>query len=78
MQSITQLPFSTLVSNEFLQTFELLYATIISARVVKNIMIVIGEYKFVVNVVLAWLAPCLEVTEEKYYLSLTLDGSCST
>jgi hypothetical protein len=80
MQSVSQSPFSTLASNEFLQNFKFLCATRFdSARIVKNVTQMIGEHKFVVDVVLASLAPCLEATEREVLLSLTsIDGSSLT
>ncbi len=67
MQSVSQSLFSTLASNEFLQNPEFLYTTRLnSARVMKYVTLMIGEDKFVVDRVLASLAPCLEATEEKY------------
>ena len=66
MQSVSQSPFSTLVSNELLQNFEFLCATRLdSPRIVKNITLVVGEHKFVVNAVLASLAPSLEIIGDK-------------
>jgi hypothetical protein len=68
MQPIAQLVFSTLAPNEFLQNLEFLFATRLdSPRIVKNVARMIGEHKFVVDRVLASLAPCLEATEEKYF-----------
>jgi hypothetical protein len=65
MQSVSQLPFSTLALNEFLQNPEFFRATRLDApRIVKNVTLIVGEHKFVVNTVLASLAPCLEATEE--------------
>jgi hypothetical protein len=67
MQSETQPPFSTFASNELLQDFEFLFATRLDTpRVVKNVTLVIGEHKFVVDPVLASLVPCLEATKDKY------------
>jgi hypothetical protein len=66
MQSILQLPSPTLASNEFLQYPEFLCATRLdSPRVVKNVTLMIGEHKLVVDAMLASLdpAPMLEGTE---------------
>ena len=66
MQSITQKPLCTLVANEGLQDLEFIYATRLdTAKVMKNETLMIGEHKFVVDAVLASLAPCSEATEEK-------------
>ncbi len=68
MQSVSQSPFSTLALNEFLQNPKFLYATRLnSPRIVKNVTVIIGEDKFVVDIVLASLALCLKATEEMYY-----------
>jgi hypothetical protein len=68
MQSLAQSAFSTLALNEFLQNLKFLGATgLDSPRIVKNVARMIGEHKFVVDRVLAALAPCLETTEEKYF-----------
>ena len=68
MQSVTQSPFSTLALNEFLQNPKFFYATRLnSPRIVKNVTVMIGEDKFVVDVVLASLALCLKAAEEIYY-----------
>ena len=68
MQSRIQFPLSTLALNEFLQNLEFLCATRLdSARVVKNVALMIGEHEFVVDGVLASLVPCLEATKEKYH-----------
>jgi hypothetical protein len=57
VQSKLQLLFLALASNEFLQNAEFLCATCLdSARIVKNVAPMIGEHKFVVDVVLASLA----------------------
>jgi hypothetical protein len=67
MQSVSQSLFSTLASNEFLQNFEFLCATRLdSTRIVKNITLVIGEHKLVVDPVFASLVLCLGTTKEKY------------
>ena len=66
MQSRAQSPLSTLASNEFLQDPEFLCATgFDSARIVKNVAPMIGEYKFIVDTVLASLVLGLEATEER-------------
>jgi hypothetical protein len=68
MQSVLQSPFSALVSNEFLQNCEFLRATRLdSTRIVKNITLVIGEHKLVVDGVFASLVLCLGSTREKYH-----------
>ena len=68
MQPVSKSPFFTPVSNEVLQNVEFLYITRFdSPRIVKNVTLMVGEHKFVVDVVLASLAPCSEITEEKYY-----------
>ena len=68
MQSIAQLLFAAFALNEFLQNLEFLRASCLdSARVVKNVTLMIGEHEFVVDSVLASLGPCLEATEEKHY-----------
>ena len=68
MQSVSQLPFSTLALNEFSQNFEFFYATRFdSTRIVKSVAVIVGEHKFIVDAVLASLAPCsLEATEDMY------------
>ena len=59
MQSVSQSLLSTLALNEFLQNLEFLYATRLnSPRIVKNVTVIIGEDKFVVDIVLASLALC--------------------
>jgi hypothetical protein len=59
--------FSTLATNEFSQSLELLCTTRLdSARIVKNVARMIGEHKFIVDVVLASLARCQWANEEKY------------
>ena len=69
MQFVSQSLFSTLASNEFFQDLEFLFVTCLdSLRIVKNITLMIGEHKLVVDPVLASLAPCLEAaTDEKYH-----------
>jgi hypothetical protein len=67
MQFMTQSPFSALAYNEFLQDPEFLCATgLDSPRIVKNVAIMVGEHKFVVDRVFASLAPWLEASEAKY------------
>ena len=59
MQSVFQPPFSTLASNEVFQDLELLYATrLYSLGIMKHITLMVGEHQFVVDQVLAALAPC--------------------
>jgi hypothetical protein len=66
MQSILQTLFSTLASNEFFQDIKFLFVTgLDSLRIVKNITLVIGEHKGIIDAVLAPLASCLEATKEK-------------
>ena len=68
MQSVSQLGFSTLALNEFFQDLEFLFITRLdSLRIVKNITLVVGEDKLVVDPVLASLAVCLEATAERYH-----------
>ena len=60
MQFVSQLLFSALASNEILQGLEFVNAArLYSLRIVKDITLVIGENEFVVDVVLAPLAPWL-------------------
>jgi hypothetical protein len=55
--SVSQLPFRRPLSNKFLHDLQLLVATgFESARVVKYVAIVIGEHKFILDVVLAALS----------------------
>jgi hypothetical protein len=66
VQFVSQTLFSTLALNKFFQDLEFLFVTSLdSLRIVKNITLVIGEHKRVVDAVLASLASCLEATEEK-------------
>ena len=59
--------FFTLASNELLYNLEFLCATRFdTTRIVKNVTLMIGEHKFVVDLVLASLALCSDVIEEKY------------
>ena len=67
MQFVSQFVFSTLALDEFFQDLEFLFITgLYSLRIMKNIALVIGEHKLVVDAVLASLTSCLEATEEKY------------
>ena len=67
MQLVSQSPFSTLAFNEFLQNHEFLYATRLdSPGIVKNVTVMIGEHKCVVDAVLAPLVTRLEATVEMY------------
>ena len=67
MQFFSQYLLSTLALDELLQNLEFFYATRLnSPRIVKNVSVIIGEDKFVVNIVLASLALCLKATEETY------------
>lgn len=67
MQFGSQSPFSTLALNEFFQDVEFLYAARLdSLRIMKDITPMIGEHKFIVDIVLASLDPCSsKATEEK-------------
>jgi hypothetical protein len=57
VQFVSQTPFSTLALNEVFQGLDFLFvAGLDSLRIVKNIALVIGEHKFVVDAVLASLA----------------------
>jgi hypothetical protein len=57
MQFVAQFLFSALASNEVFQDLEFFNATRLdSFRIVKNIALMIGEHKFVVDLVLAPLA----------------------
>ena len=52
--------------NELFQSLEFLRATRLdSTRIVKNITRMIGEHKFVIDEVLASLAPCQWANEER-------------
>ena len=67
MQFVFKALFSTLAPNECSQDLEFLFVTSLdSLRIVKNITLVIGEDKLVVDPVLASLALWSETTEEKY------------
>ena len=67
MQFVLYLFFSTLATNELFQCLEFLYATALdSARIVKNVTRMIGEHKFIVDGMLASLAPCQWANEEEY------------
>ena len=67
MQSVSQVLFSTLALNEAFQDLKcLLVARLDSLRIMKNIALVIGEYKLVVDAMLASLASYLEANGEKY------------
>ena len=68
VQSVLQSVFSTLAVDKFLQDLEFLFVTRLdSLRIVKNITLVVGEDKLVVDPVLASLAVCLEATAERYH-----------
>ena len=81
MQFVPQLVFSALASNEVFQDLEFFNATRLnSLRIVKDITRMIGEHKFVVDLVLAPLAPWLTKgnrTEASLLLTFT-DGSSLT
>ena len=67
MQSVSQVLFSTLALNETFQDHMCLLVTRLdSSRIVKNIALVIGKYKLIVDAMLASLASCLKATDEKY------------
>jgi hypothetical protein len=71
--------FSTFATNELFQSLEFLYATRLdSARVVKNVTRMIGEHKFIVDDMLASLAPCQWANEKKYESLTPIDGSSLT
>jgi hypothetical protein len=54
--------------NEFFQSLEFLRATRLdSTRIVKNVTRMIGEYKFIVDGMLASLRPHLGANEEEYW-----------
>ena len=58
MQFVSQSLFSALASNKIFQDLEFVNATRLdSPGIVKDIARVIGEYEFVINLVLAPLAP---------------------
>ena len=60
MQFISQLLFSALASNEIFQDIEFVDATRLdSLGIVKDITRVIGEHEFIVDLMLAPLAPWL-------------------
>ena len=68
MQFVLQSLLSTRASNKFFQDLEFFFVTRLdSLRVVKDITHMVGEHELVVDPVLASLAPCLEVTDEKYH-----------
>jgi hypothetical protein len=53
--------------NELLQSLKFLYTTRLdSARIVKNVTHMIGKHKFMIDAVLASLAPCQWANEERY------------
>ena len=56
-----------LATNEVFQNLEFFCATRLdSTRIVKNVTCMIGEYKFVIDGVLASLTPYSEANEEQY------------
>jgi hypothetical protein len=66
MQFVMQPFFFALASNKIFQDLECLLVTCLdSLGIVKNVALVIGEDKLVVDAVLASLASCLEATEDK-------------
>ena len=81
MQFILQSRFSALASNEIFQDLKFVNATRLdSLRIVKDITHVIGENKFIIDFMLASLAPWLtRSNRSKVPLLLTLtDGSSLT
>ena len=75
MQSVSKTLFSTLASNKIFQDLEFLLITrLYSLGIVKNITRVIGKHNLVVDAVLASLASCLAVIDEKYVV--TTDIHC--
>ena len=67
MQFLSQVLFFTLASNKIFQDLKFLLVTRLdSLRIVKNIALVTGKHKLVVDAVLASLASCLEATDEMY------------
>ena len=59
MQFLSQVLFSTLALNKHFQDLKCLLVTRLdSLRIMKNIALVIGEHKLVVDAVLASLASC--------------------
>ena len=59
MQFVLQSLFSTLTSNKISQGLEFLFVTSLdSLGIMKNVTLVIGEHKFVIDPVLASLASC--------------------
>ena len=81
MQFVSQFLFSALASNEIFQDLKFVNATRLdSLRIVKDIARVIGENDFVVDLVLAPLAPWLaRGNQSKVPLLLTsTDGSSLT
>ena len=70
MQFVSQAHFSTLASNKISQDSEILLVTRLnSLGIVKNMTLVIGEYKLVVDAVFASLFSCLEAVDEKQALT---------
>ena len=81
MQFVSQFLFSALASNEVFQDLEFVDATRLdSFRIVKDITLMIGENEFVVDLVLAPLAPwSTRSNRSEVSLLLTLtDGSSLT
>ena len=75
MQFVSQAHFSTLASNKISQDPEILLVTRLnSLGIVKNITLVIGEHKLVVDAVLASLVSCssLEAADETSRSTLIL------
>jgi hypothetical protein len=67
MYSVWQSPFSRQFSNESLHNLQFIDATSLeSAGIVKNVSVMIGEYKFILNAVLATLAQVSGKAERKY------------
>ena len=67
MQFVSEALFSTFALNKVFQDLKCLLVTRLdSLRIVKNIALVTGKHKLVVDAVLASLASCLEATDEMY------------
>ena len=66
MQFVSQFLFSALASNEIFQDLEFVNATRLdSLRIVKDIARMIGKHEFIVDLVLASLAPLLNEKQPK-------------
>ena len=79
MQSIHQPSFPTFASDKLLQNLEFFCATALdSTRIVKNIALMIGEYEFVIDRVLASLVLLLDNRREVLFSLTSMDGSSLT